>query len=130
MAKEFLGVGWKFPVQVENTGRIALSVFEQDIKEAIRIILSTAKGERVMRPDFGCGIHDLVFASINNTTIGLVESSVREALIRWEPRIELLSVKVSTAEAEVGKLLVGIDYRVRATNNQFNLVFPFYLTES
>jgi len=130
VAKEFLGVGWKFPVQVENTGRIALSVFEQDIKEAIRIILSTAKGERVMRPDFGCGIHDLVFASINNTTIGLVESSVREALIRWEPRIELLSVKVSTAEAEVGKLLVGIDYRVRATNNQFNLVFPFYLTES
>jgi phage baseplate assembly protein W len=130
LGKEFLGVGWKFPVQVDNTGRIAMSEFEQDIRESIRIILSTSKGERAMRPDFGCGIHDFVFASMNTTTIGLIESSVREALTRWEPRIELLNVKVSTEEAELGRLLVGIDYRVRATNNEFNLVYPFYLTES
>lgn len=130
MGKEFLGVGWKFPVQVDNTGRIAMSEFEQDIRESIRIILSTSKGERAMRPDFGCGIHDFVFASMNTTTIGLIESSVREALTLWEPRIELLNVKVSTDEAELGRLLVGIDYRVRATNNEFNLVYPFYLTES
>jgi uncharacterized protein len=130
MAKAFLGVGWKFPVQVDNTGRIAMSEFEQDIRESIRIILSTSKGERVMRPDFGCGIHDYVFGAMNTTTIGLIESSVREALTRWEPRIDLLGVRVSTAEAEAGRLLVGIDYRVRATNNEFNLVYPFYLTES
>jgi uncharacterized protein len=130
LAKEFLGRGWKFPVQVDNRGRVAMSEFDDDIRESIRIILSTSKGERVMRPDFGCGIHDFVFASINTTTIGLIESSVREALTRWEPRIELLKVLVSTEEANVGKLLVSIDYRVRATNSEFNLVYPFYLTES
>jgi phage baseplate assembly protein W len=130
MAQEFLGVGWKFPVQVDSAGNIAMSAFEQDIREAIRIILSTTKGERTMRPDFGCGIHDFVFDSMSTTTLGLIEASVREALIQWEPRIELQSVRVSTAAAEVGQLLIGIDYRVRATNNEFNLVYPFYLTES
>jgi phage baseplate assembly protein W len=130
LAKEFLGRGWKFPVQVDSRGRIAISEFEDDIRESIRIIVSTSKGERAMRPDFGCGIHDFVFASINMTTIGLIESSVREALTRWEPRIELLKVLVSTEESNVGRLLVGIDYRVRGTNSEFNLVYPFYLTES
>jgi phage baseplate assembly protein W len=144
MAREFLGIGWKFPVQVDSTGEIAMSEYEQDIREAIRIILSTSKGERMMRPDFGCGIHDHVFAVVNNTTIGLIESSVREALSRWEPRIDLLNVQVSTEDAEeaklntrlpnreagVDRLFVGIDYRVRATNNEFNVVYPFYLTES
>jgi Bacteriophage baseplate protein W len=130
MAQEFLGVGWKFPVQVDGAGNIVMSAFEQDIRESIRIILSTTKGERTMRPDFGCGIHDFVFDSMSTTTIGLIESSVREALTQWEPRIELLNIRVSTEAAEVGQLLVGVDYRVRATNNEFNLVYPFYLTES
>ncbi len=130
MAKEFLGVGWKFPVQVTPAGRIALSQYEEDIKEAIWIILSTARGERVMRPDFGCGIHDLVFAPINTATITLVENSVREALTVYEPRIELIQVKASDEQAAEGKLLVSIDYRVRSTNNRFNLVYPFYLKES
>jgi hypothetical protein len=130
MAKDFLGIGWKFPVQVDRTGAIAMSQFEDDIREAIWIILSTAKGERVMRPDFGCGIHDFVFAAVNTGTIGMIESAVQEALVQWEPRIELLSVKVSLDQgSELGKLLVNLEYRVRATNNQFNLVYPFYLTE-
>lgn len=122
---EFLGVGWKFPVRVE-AGKIAMSKYEEDIREAIWIILSTAKGERVMHPDFGCGIHDLVFSTINTTTLGLVENAVREALIKYEPRIEVLDVSINT---EDGKLLISIDYRVRATNNEYNLVYPFYLTE-
>ncbi len=130
MAKEFLGRGWKFPVTVDtNTGRIAMSEYEQDIKESIWIILSTSKGERVMRPDFGCGIHDLVFSPINTTTINLVENSVREALTQWEPRIELNNVAVSSELDYEGKLLVSIDYKVRVTNNRFNLVYPFYLKE-
>jgi len=129
MAKEFLGVGWKFPVNVDTRGNIQMSEYEQDIKEAIWIILATSKGERVMRPDFGSGIYNYVFAPINTATIGLVEHSVREALTLYEPRIELLNVEVSTEEADEGKLLVGIDYRVRDTNNEFNLVYPFYLTE-
>lgn len=130
MAKEFLGRGWKFPVMVDaTTGRISMSEYEQDIKESIWIILSTAKGERVMRPDFGCGIHDLVFAPINTITTNLVENTVREALTLWEPRIELIKVEASTERADEGKMPVSIDYRVRATNNRFNLVYPFYLKE-
>ncbi len=128
--KAFLGRGWKYPAEIDpSSGRIAMSEFEQDIREAIWIILSTAKGERVMRPDFGCGIHDLVFESLNAATLGLVQSSVRDALLRYEPRVEVLRVDVSESEPENGRLLVNIDYRVRQTNNEFNLVFPFYLTE-
>ena len=129
MAKEFLGRGWRFPVNVTPAGQILMSEHEADIKEAIWIILSTSKGERVMRPDFGCGIYDFVFATINTTTIGLIEASVREALTLWEPRIELINVNVVTDKAEEGMLLISIDYRVRTTNNEFNLVYPFYLKE-
>lgn len=129
MAKDFLGVGWKYPVNADYNGKIAMSRYEDDIKEAIWIILGTAKGERVMRPDFGCGIHDLVFAPINTATVTLVEDSVREALTFWEPRIELIKVEASTEYADEGKLPVSIDFRVRTTNNRFNLVYPFYLKE-
>ena len=129
MAKEFLGVGWTYPVRTRLNGDIAMSQFEDDIREAILIILGTAKGERVMRPDFGCGIHDLVFAPINTATITLVQNSVREALTVYEPRIELMRVEVLSDRADEGKLLVDMDYRVRSTNNRFNLVYPFYLKE-
>ena len=127
MAKDFLGRGWKFPVNVDATEKIEMSEYEEDIKEAIRIILSTSKGERVMRHDFGCGIYDFIFAPINTATIGMIEASVHEALTLWEPRIELINVDVSADRAEEGKLLISIDYRVRTTNNEFNLVYPFYL---
>lgn len=129
MVKEFLGQGWKFPVGVDSAGKIEMSQYEADIKEAIWIILSTSRGERVMRPDFGCGIHDFVFASINTTTTGMIETSIREALTLWEPRVELIGVDVSTDRADEGKLLISIDYMVRSTNNEFNLVYPFYLRE-
>ncbi len=129
MAEDFLGRGWKFPVSIGSGKRIAMSEYEQDIREAIWIILSTPKGERVMRPDFGCGIHDFVFASINISTLTLIENSVREALTLWEPRIEVMNVKVSTEAIKEGKLLINIDYKVRTTNNPYSLVYPFYLTE-
>lgn len=129
MNKNFLGVGWKYPVYITVEGKIAKSGYEEDIKEAIWIILGTAKGERVMRPDFGCGIHDLVFTPINTATITLVENSVREALTIWEPRIELIKVEASSEKSDEGKMLVCIDYRVRTTNNRFNLVYPFYIKE-
>src|SRR5512136_2018340 len=129
MPAEFLGIGWKFPINVTTEGRIALAYYEDDIRDAIWIILGTAKGERIMRPDFGCGIHDLVFAPINTATMTLVENSVREALTVYEPRIELIKVEALSDRAEEGKLLVNIDYRVRSTNSRFNLVYPFYLKE-
>ena len=129
MSKDFMGVGWKFPVGVDPSGNVAFSKYEEDIKEAIIIILSTAKGERVMHPDFGCGIHGMVFQTINMSTLSLIEMTVREALTQYEPRIALVNVNVSADQAENGILLISIDYMVRSTNNQFNIVYPFYLNE-
>jgi|SRR5947209_3661171 len=129
MSRDFLGKGWKFPVQVDGAGRIVLSQFEDDIREAIRIILLTAKGERVMRPEFGTGLHNFVFETMSVTNIGTIQAAIQNALIEWEPRIELLSVSVEADQGEVGKLLVNIDYEVRATNTRFNLVFPFYVSQ-
>lgn len=129
MSKDFLGKGWKYPVRVDENGKIAISEYEDDIKEAIRIILGTAKGERVMRPDFGCGIHEFVFTSMNAVNLSLIETSVRDALTLWEPRIELINVKTDTERADEGKLFINIDYRVRVTNTEFNIVYPFYLKE-
>ncbi len=129
MSKDFLGRGWKYPVIVDENGKIAVSEYDEDIKEAIRIILGTAKGERVMRPDFGCGIHEFVFTSLNAVNLSLIETSVREALTLWEPRIELINVNTDAEKADEGKLFINIDYRVRVTNTEFNLVYPFYLKE-
>ncbi|QWH91886.1 baseplate protein [Bacillus toyonensis] len=106
-----------------------MSEYEQDIKEAIRIILLTSPGERVMQSDFGCGAYDFVFNPMSITTLGLVESSVREALTRWEPRINIIAIKVLADQVQLGKLLIDITYTVRATNNEFNVVYPFYLRE-
>ncbi|HTF44549.1 MAG TPA: GPW/gp25 family protein [Terriglobales bacterium] len=126
MLADFLGKGWPFPV-FDQESSIPARIGEDSIRDAIWIILATAPGERVMRPDFGCGVHDLVFAVNDSTTLGRVERQVYDALVRWEPRIEVLGV---TAE-EKGRgevLLINIHYRVRSTNNFFNLVYPFYLT--
>ena len=127
--RDFLGRGWKFPVAVDASGRIALSEYEDDVGEAIRIILMTSKGERVMQPDFGAGLYDYVFASMNSTNLGRIQRAVEDALVKWGPRVQVTAVKVEPDQAELGKLLINIDYRVRATNTRFNLVFPFYLKE-
>lgn len=129
MSKDFLGIGWKFPIRVNPKGGLSYSKYEQDIEEAIWIILGTAKGERMMLPDFGCGIHDLVFAPINPTTIGDIEHHVTEALSKWEPRIEVLEVNVEQETEEPNRLLIRIDYKVLSTNTYANIVYPFYLTE-
>jgi uncharacterized protein len=126
--KAFLGVGWSFPVAPNATGEIALSAYEEDVRESIRIILGTNPGERVMRPDFGAGLQALVFEPINTTTMALTKHRVEEALIVWEPRIDNISVQVS-AEPALGRLMLDIRYRVRSTNTFYNLVYPFYLLE-
>ena len=114
---------------VSPTGGIQMVEGNASIRQSILLLLSQNPGERVMRPDFGCGIHDFVFAAINTANIGLIESSVREALTTWEPRIELKNVSVSTENVDQGQLIISIDYTVRTTNNEFNMVYPFYLTE-
>ena len=129
MAREFLGVGWKFPIGVAPDGKIARSREEQKIEESVFLILNTAKRERPMLTDFGCGIHDLVFAPNNPTTIAEVLSAVREALVRYEPRIDLVSVDASAAPGVEDLLLIRLDYRIRANNARANLVYPFYISE-
>lgn len=127
MTNEFLGVGWQFPVSLDEPGQIAMAAYEESVRQAIWTILSTAPGERVMRPDFGCGIHDLVFAPNSPGTAGQVIGQVRRALVRWEPRIDLLEVDARPDPAQSSRLLIVITYQVRTTNNEFNLVYPFYL---
>lgn len=130
ISKDFLGTGFKFPIQVDpSTGRMRTSSHEDDIKEAIGIILNTRRGERVMNPDFGCGIHDYAFGTADFTTLSLMRKEVLESLIMWEPRIQDIEVSVDDSQSEVGKIIINISYVVRTTNNPFNLVFPFYINE-
>jgi len=123
---DFLGRGWRFPVAVAN-GRMAASEGEEKIRESILIILGTSKGERIMRPEFGCSINDLVFEVNNTATTTLVAYHVEQALQKWEPRIEVLNVFVSPDEVNREQLNIEIDYEVKLTNSKANLVYPFFL---
>lgn len=130
MAKSFLGRGWKFPVRVDSTtGRIKLSEYEEDIFESIKIILATSKGERIMRPDFGGGIHDFVFGLTDTTTLKMLEGAIRHAITVWEPRVDNVDVGVEIDRNNPERLLINIHYQVRSTNNLFNLVYPFFINE-
>jgi len=129
MDRAFLGVGWKFPPQVTPGGAIATSSLEQKIEESVYLILSTAQRERPMLPAYGCGIHDLVFAPDTPGTIAEVSSSVRGALVSYEPRIDVLSIDVTAAQGQPHVLLIRVDYRIRANNARGNLVYPFFITE-
>jgi phage baseplate assembly protein W len=126
MANEFVGAGWAFPLQLDQTGSFALVTDEREIEEAIRLVIGTAYGERPMRPDFGCAIHDFVFAEADAATAGRIAYEVRASLTRWEPRIEVEDVTVTIDEQEASLLYVDIGYRVRNSNDPRNLVFPFY----
>lgn len=127
MGDSFLGTGWHFPVQLDENGRIKLARHEESIQQSIWMILGTSPGERVMTPEFGCGLHDLVFAVNNARTAGEVTAAVTEALITWEPRIDLLDVAAYPDTDQPNLLLIEINYAVRTTNSRFNLVYPFYL---
>jgi Bacteriophage baseplate protein W len=127
--RSFLGVGWAFPPGLRGDGSIAHAVYEEDIHQAIKIILFTNPGERVMRPEFGTGLSQFVFEPANTTLLSIVEMRVRESLIAWEPRIDVLEVKVELDQNERNKILIHVSYRVRATNTLENFVYPFYLME-
>lgn len=123
---DFRGTGWALPVNASE-GSVETASGRDDVEQSIRIILETAKGERVMRPDFGCSIHEYAFSTVDTTTLRLVETTVREALETWEPRVDVESVDASAENLERGRLDVEITYRLRRTNDEFNLVYPFYV---
>jgi uncharacterized protein len=127
--REFLGIGWKFPLQVTPDGKIGQAKYEQRIEESVYIILSTSRGERLMLPEFGCGIHDLVFAPNNPGTLAMVVQNVRQALVAYEPRIDVLDVTAESAPESQNLLLIRISYSIRTNNAIGNLVYPFYIGE-
>lgn len=127
---DFVGSGWSFPIRTDPTGAIALVSGDREIIESIQLILGTAPGERPMRPEFGCAIHDLVFAPADAATAGRIASEVRRCLERWEPRIAVDDVLIGFDEAESGTLLIDLRYRIRDDNDPRNLVFPFYVIPS
>lgn len=126
MAQEFVGSGLAFPLRTTASGSVALVSADQELREAIRLILGTAYGERPMRPEFGCGIHDLVFAPSNSTTAGQAAYEVRRSLGRWEPRVDVDDVTVTYDEGDTSLMYISITYSVRGANDPRNLVFPFY----
>ena len=126
MSQEFIGSGWAFPLRTDSTGGIALVSHEREIEESIRLILGTAYGERPMRPEFGCGIHDHVFGTADAGTAGQIEYEVRASLLRWEPRIEVHDADVSFDADDASILYIDIRYSIGTTNDPRNLVFPFY----
>ena len=127
---DFIGAGWSFPLGTDATGGVALVTREREIEQAIRLILGTARGERPMRPEFGCRIHDHVFGPATSATAGQIAYDVRESLERWEPRIEVAGVAVSFDAIESGTLYVDVGYTIRGLNDPRNLVFPFYVIPS
>jgi phage baseplate assembly protein W len=124
---EIIGSGLAFPLQVDRRGGIALARDETDIEQAIELILATAPGERPMRPEFGCGVHDFVFDTIDASTVGKMEQAIRDALDRWEPRVIVQTVEFDLDFVGEGRLVIDIGYRVRVTNTLRNLVYPFYV---
>ena len=124
---EALGRGLRFPYQLSRGGGLAMATDEERIRQSIILVLSTARGERVMRPEFGCDLRSFVFATIDSAALTMIKSAVREALMRWEPRIEVRDVRVHTEQAAEGSLFIDLDYTIRRTNFPANLVYPFYL---
>jgi Bacteriophage baseplate protein W len=127
MAREFEGRGWRFPISLDDAGAIAEAREEDKVRQSIEIILRTAPGERVMRPDFGCGIHDLVFDTVSGAMVGRVATVVASALATFEPRIDVLNINPQQDTEDPTRLLIEINYRLRSSNSRFNLVFPFYV---
>ncbi len=130
MSDQFIGAGWAFPLRTDATGGIALVTREREIEESIRLILGTAPGERPMRPDFGCRIHDELFAEADAATAGRIAADVRAALRRWEPRITVDDVVVTLDDVDPSILYIDVRYAINSTNSRRNLVFPFYTIPS
>jgi phage baseplate assembly protein W len=129
MSVDIIGNGWAFPIKPNACGKLSYQGEEEKIRQSIWILLSTAPGERMMLPEYGCGIHELVFETNTSALRALLQEKVRESLIVWEPRIDVIDVRVETPAEARNYLLIRIDYRIRSNNAFYNLVFPFFLNE-
>lgn len=126
-SKKFLGVGMAFPMAVDGQGRVVLNSYEDHVRQSILLIMQTVKGERVMRPDFGAGLQPLVFEPAGPATVAMVQQEVQQALVRNEPRIDVLDVEATADPSQPNQLTVSVKYQVRQTDAIYNVVYPFYL---
>jgi phage baseplate assembly protein W len=130
--KSFLGTGWSFPPEFHkqtNAFGVKMVADEDDIAESLRILLSTVPGERMMQPAYGCGLHTMVFETINESTITELRDIIERAVLFFEPRITLESIDIDTDESLEGSLKIQLNYTVRHTNTRSNIVYPFYYLE-
>lgn len=128
--QSFLGSGWGFPPEFErDAGEVRMVHGEDDIVESLRILMATVPRERIMQPAFGCGLKQLVFESINESTLTLIRDAIQRAVLFFEPRIDLEDIEIDEGQSQEGVLLIRLDYRVRTTNSRSNLVFPFYFQQ-
>jgi len=125
----FIGRGWRFPIKVNARGGLDWSDGPDRIRDAIWLVLKTSVGERVMRPTFGAGVEDFVFQSNSAAARAELAQAIRTALVRWEPRIEIVAVRVDMVPDEPSQVIASVEYRIRMTNELFNVVLPFYLSE-
>jgi len=125
----FIGVGWSFPPAFVSDGEVLMSTDEEDIEASLRILFGTALGERFLRPKFGLDLRELLFDSLSTTLETLLKERIRTTILIYEPRINLVSLTLDTSNQADGKLLIVLDYSIRATNSRFNLVFPFSTNE-
>ena len=127
MSSNITGAGWAFPAGIDAQGGLAMTNVRSEVRQSIEIILSTSPGQRVMRPTFGCRLHELVFAPNNSRTAAQARRYVEEALGMWEPRINVLGVSVTADPGSVGRLLIEVKYEMKSTHDRRSLVYPFYL---
>jgi phage baseplate assembly protein W len=129
MANELIGIGWKFPIKVNARGGVSQSSGPERVQDAVWVIIKTSLGERVMRPRFGAGVDEYVFQSNSPATRAALAAAIKGALLEWEPRIDLEPVRVDPVPGEPSQVLVSVEYRLRSTNELFNMVYPLYLEE-
>lgn len=129
MTAAMLGRGWAIPARHDGTGEAALAAGAELVGQSIRLILATRRGERLLRPDFGAGLEQFAFEPMSTTTAALLRHRVETALVLWEPRIDVVEVAVEVGDRRGGRLDIRIEYRIRATNTFYNLVYPFFLHE-
>ena len=127
---DFLGQGWGFPPTFNSRlADVVMTEKEEDIEKSLHILLTTAVGERVMEPKYGCNMEELVFESLNTTTKTLMKDKIQTSILYFEPRIDVTKIELNDTNQLEGEILIEIEYVVRATNSRFNFVFPYYRNE-
>jgi Bacteriophage baseplate protein W len=131
VTKSFLGTGWGFPPEFNNiSNKVGMLSNDADIRSSLQILLATAQGERIMRPDFGCNLDEMIFESLTTTFKTYIKDLITTAILYYEPRIDVNKIDLNDTGELEGRILISIDYTIRSTNSRYNLVYPFYISQA